>query len=153
MDGHYTRKSSNGKNLGSELYITRMYQLYQEKHKDVIPDNQIVSKAVYRKIFNEENNFSFHIPKKDQYNICVICQKEMLKGPVTPETKTIYDQHITRKIRAREQKRVDKDHAKAKNDTMVATFDLQAVLQTPCSLVSQIYYMRKLSSYSLSIYI
>jgi hypothetical protein len=34
----------------------------------------------------------------------------------------------------------------------VATFDLQAVLQTPCTLVSQIYYMRNLSCYNLSIY-
>jgi len=37
-------------------------------------------------------------------------------------------------------------------DTFVATFDLQAVLQTLCSLVSQIYYMRKLNCYNLSIY-
>ena len=34
----------------------------------------------------------------------------------------------------------------------VATFDLQAVLSTPCSLVSQIYYMRKLNSYNFTFY-
>ena len=37
-------------------------------------------------------------------------------------------------------------------ELFVGTFDLQAVLQTPCSLVSQLYYMRKLNCYSLSIY-
>lgn len=56
------------------------------------------------------------------------------------------------KMRAREQKKKDKDKAKTTKDTFVATFDLQAVLQIPCSLGSQIYYMRKLNCYNLSIY-
>ncbi|CAC5362185.1 unnamed protein product [Mytilus coruscus] len=152
VDGHYTRKDSNRKYLGAELNISRMYQLYQEKNKDNLPDTQIVSQAIYRKIFNEEYNFSFHIPKKDQCNICVNYQKETSIGTLTPEKKYIYDKHITEKIRARQEKKADKDHAKENLDTMVATFDLQAVLQIPCSLVSQIYYMRKLNSYNLSIY-
>jgi hypothetical protein len=49
------------------------------------------------------------------------------------------------KMRAREEKKKDKEHAKISKDTFVATFDLQAVLQTPCSIVSQIYYMHKLN--------
>jgi hypothetical protein len=44
------------------------------------------------------------------------------------------------KMRAREEKKKDKEHAKISKDTFEATFDLQAVLQTPCSIVSQIYY-------------
>lgn len=55
-------------------------------------------------------------------------------------------------MRAREEKKNDKESAKLSKDTFVATFDLQAVIQTPCSLVSQIYYMRKLNCYNLSIY-
>ena len=56
------------------------------------------------------------------------------------------------KMRTREEKKKDKEHAKISKDTFKATFDLQAVLQTPCSIVSQIYYMRKLNCYNLSIY-
>ena len=56
------------------------------------------------------------------------------------------------KMRAREEKKKDKEHAKIWKDTFVATFDLQAVLQTPCSIVSQIYYMHTLNCYNLSIY-
>ena len=56
------------------------------------------------------------------------------------------------KMRARKEKKKDKEHAKISNDTFVATFDLQAVLHTPRSIVSQIYYMRKLNCYNLSIY-
>ena len=56
------------------------------------------------------------------------------------------------KMRAREEKKKDKEHAKISNDTFVATSDLKAVLHTPCSIVSQIYYIRKLNCYNLSIY-
>jgi hypothetical protein len=56
------------------------------------------------------------------------------------------------KMRARKEKKKDKEHAKISNDTFVATSDLQAVLHTPCSIASQIYYMRKLNCYNLSIY-
>ena len=34
----------------------------------------------------------------------------------------------------------------------VVTLDLQAVLPTPCGLVSQLYYKRKLSVYNFTIY-
>jgi hypothetical protein len=43
-----------------------MYQLYVEQCKGKIPEKEVVSHAVYKKLFNEEYNFSFHVPKKDQ---------------------------------------------------------------------------------------
>ncbi|CAC5375161.1 unnamed protein product [Mytilus coruscus] len=64
VDGHYTRKDSNRKYLGADLNIKRMYKLYIVQRKDQIPEKDIVSQAVYRKIFKEEYNFSFHVPKK-----------------------------------------------------------------------------------------
>ena len=57
-----------------------------------------------------------------------------------------------RKCEPEKRKKDDKDLGKMSKETVVATFDLQAVLQTPCSLVSQIYYMRKLNCYNLSVY-
>ncbi|CAC5414853.1 unnamed protein product [Mytilus coruscus] len=71
---------------------------------------------------------------------------------ISEDEKKRYYEHQQMKMRAREEKKKDKDKSKTTNDTFVATFDLQAVLQTPCSLVSQIYYMRKLNCYNLSIY-
>jgi len=73
-------------------------------------------------------------------------------GKLDNETKNKYQQHQERKVQGRQEKQNDKD--KSKNDkTFVAiTFDLEAVLSTPCSLVSQAYYKRKLSCYNLSMY-
>ena len=42
---------------------------------------------------------------------------------------------------------------KNKNASLyVATFDMQAILKNPCSLVTELYYARKLCSYKLTIY-
>ena len=84
--------------------------------------------------------------------MCVSYNRATADGSNTEKEKKKYYQHQQMKMRAREQKKKDKDKAKTTKDTFVATFDLQAVLQIPCSLGSQIYYMRKLNCYNLSIY-
>lgn len=152
VEGHYTRKDSNRKYLGADLNITRMYQLYLEHYKEELPEKEIVSQAVYRKVFSEEYNFSFHVPKQDQCALCVSYYQDKESYTLTPQVKEAFSKHQERKIKAREEKREDKEKAKNSKELFVATFDLQAVLQTPCSLVSQLYYMRKLSCYNLSIY-
>lgn len=111
-----------------------------------------MSQSVYRKVFNEEYNFSFHVPKKDQCGLCISYHQAKDEGNLTPVLKEEYENHQERKVKAREEKKRDKELAKSSNDIFVATFDLQAVLTTPCSLVSQLYYMRKLSCYNLSTY-
>ena len=129
-----------------------MYQLYLENYKDKVPEHSLVSLPIYRKTFNEEYNFSFHVPKKDQCNICVSYNRGVSDGSITENEKIKYNEHQQMKMRAREEKKKDKEHAKISKDIFKATSDLQAVLQTPCSIVSQIYYMRKLNCYNLSIY-
>ena len=152
VEGHYTRKASNRKYLGAELNIPKMYQIYLENYKDKVPENSLVSLPIYRKTFNEEYNFSFHVPKKNQCNICVNYNRVVSDRSITQDEKIKYNKHQQMKMRARKEKKKDKEHAKISNDTFVATFDLQAVLHTPRSIVSQIYYMRKLNCYNLSIY-
>lgn len=135
VEGHYTRKASNRKYLGAELNIPKMYQLYLENYKDKVPENSLVSLPIYQKTFNEEYNFSFHVPKKDQCNICVSYNRGVSDGSITEDEKIKYNEHQQMKMRAREEKKKDKEHATISKDTSVATFDLQAVLQTPCSIV------------------
>ena len=150
VEGHYIRKDSNRQFLGPELNISRMYDLYKET---CIQDSyEPVSKAVYRRTFNEEFNYSFHVPKKDQCNICTRYNQSISEGSVTDEMRTEYEKHQNRKVRARQEKDNDKDTAKTSTNTFVATFDLQSVLYTPCTLVSLMYYMRKLCCYNLSVY-
>jgi hypothetical protein len=71
---------------------------------------------------------------------------------VTEEDKDNYNSHIQRKENARTEKEQDKQLAKSKKSVYVATFDLEAVLSTPCSTVSQVYYKRKLNCYKLTVF-
>ena len=73
-------------------------------------------------------------------------------GELDDDLENSYVQHQERKKRAREEKAKDKCRAKSDPTFYAATFDLEAVLTTPCSLVGELYYKRKLSCYNLSFY-
>ncbi|KAL4718046.1 hypothetical protein ACJJTC_002345 [Scirpophaga incertulas] len=70
MESHYCRKTSSKMYLESNLSISKMYELYQEKckHASIVP----VSINVYRNIVWTQYNLEFHKPKKDQ---CLMCHK------------------------------------------------------------------------------
>ena len=92
------------------------------------------------------------MPKKDQCNTCTKNYQLLKEGTVTEAMKTEYEKHQARKVRARKEKDEDKTTSKNTKNMFVCTFDLQSVLYTPCSLVSVMYYMRKLCCYNLSVY-
>lgn len=127
-----------------------MYQLFKEECNA----NGIkhVSEKIYRDTFCTQYNLSFHKPKKDQCAKCHTYQEKERTGTSTEDDKVANTAHLDRKAKAREEKEHDKQVAKNDKSIHVVTFDLEAVLTTPCSLVSQIYYKRKLCSYNLSIY-
>lgn len=89
---------------------------------------------------------------KISVTVCVSYYQDKENVTLTPQLKQAFNKNQERKIKAREEKREDKEKAKHSHELFVAMFDLQAVMKTPCSLVSQLYYMRKLSCYNLSIY-
>lgn len=70
MEPHYTRAGTQRRFLGAELNINRMYVLYKEECKQKCVD--FVKPGVYRNIFCNEFNLSFHQPKKD---VCVKCEQ------------------------------------------------------------------------------
>ena len=69
----------------------------------------------------------------------------------TDELKQRYAIHQDRKTTAREEKEPDKQLAKANANIYAATFDLQAVLYTPYSMASLMYYMRKFCCYNFTV--
>jgi hypothetical protein len=74
----------------------------------------------------------FHIAPKHQRQACEVYYQLIKNGSATKE----------------------KDKARACHEKKyhTITFDLQAVLSTPCGMVSQLYYKRKLSCYNLTVY-
>ena len=150
VDAHYTRKDTQRMFLCHDLNIKKMYHLY--KTECIQQNKKYVSHAKYRNIFNNEYNLSFHVPKKDQCQVCTTYLASKTEGEVSESQQQSYDEHIQRKERARAEKDVDKQLSKESGSYHTATFDLEAVLQVPCSLVSQVYYNRKLCCYNLSVY-
>nr|CAI5866084.1 unnamed protein product [Callosobruchus analis] len=100
---------------------------------------------MYSKIFNEEFNISFFVPKKDQCDYCTAFEQ------MTTEEKASqleeYNQHHKEKTLAREEKERDKS-----SDKHVAVYDLQATLPCPKGDTSNFYYISKLNVYNFTIF-
>lgn len=62
-----------------------------------------------------------------------------------------FSQHMEDNKRSREEKETNVKNATTKN-TIVACYDLQAVLQAPCGEISVFYYKRKLNCFNFTIY-
>ena len=107
---------------------------------------------MYRNIFCTEYNISFHRPKKDSCQTCNAYEVKQKQNTLSQQDELDYKTHMERKNQAREEKEKDKIISKENKAMYVATFDLQAVLPTPCSNVSQIYYKRKLNTYNLTFF-
>ena len=146
VESHYQRKSSKRKYLECGLSVPRMVEMFKVLHGDIISESR------YRTVFSKEFNLGFHRPKKDECQTCAIHKQSEKEGTLTDEQNTEYAEHIERKNYARDRKDANKTLAQSDPSVYAATFDLQAVLSTPCGNVSQLYYRRKLSSYNLSIY-
>lgn len=68
---HYTRNQTKSKFLHSTLNLAIMYRLYKEKFKNP------VSQSFYKKVFYEDFNLRFKVPKKDT---CKKCDHYLVKS-------------------------------------------------------------------------
>ncbi|KAJ8912367.1 hypothetical protein NQ315_014734 [Exocentrus adspersus] len=142
MESHYTRKDTLRKYLDSTLNIKKMYLLYTEKCKE--HNRKPVSENKYRRIF------VFLYSKKDQCLICVnYAKSDSEKKKCLQES---YEEHRKRNQVCQEAKKLDKEKANEDKTFMSVTMDLQAILQIPKGAVGQLYYVRKLVVYNLTIF-
>ncbi|XP_063365176.1 uncharacterized protein LOC134653713 [Cydia amplana] len=146
MEGHYIRKKSKRKYLESTLSVNKMHELYLLEYEN----NNPVSAITYRRIFSTQFNLSFFVPKKDQ---CQACNKyTSAQDKDKADLETTYSEHIQRKVACEAEKERDKQRAGTDPTFLSVSFDLQAILQIPCSKVGLLYYVRKLTVYNLTVY-
>nr|CAH7736620.1 unnamed protein product [Callosobruchus chinensis]CAH7749798.1 unnamed protein product [Callosobruchus chinensis] len=100
---------------------------------------------MYSKIFNEEFNLSFFVPKKDQCDYCTAFEQMTTQEKASQLEE--YNQHHKEKTLAREEKERDKSSNKH-----VAVYDLQATLPCPKGETSNFYYISKLNVYNFTIF-
>ena len=115
MESHYCRKDSQKEYLSPDLNVSKMYALYKEACQEKSITH--VSLPIYRKVFNNEYNISFHRPIKDQCDICVAYKNSLPEQRVS--MKTTYTNHIENKLLACESKEKDKNETKKKQFTSV----------------------------------
>lgn len=147
VESHYCRKTSNKKYIDSSLNVNIMYQMYKKQ----CSIEQIKGSGLgkYRQVF-KSYNLGFFKPKKDQCKRCLAFRS--LSNEEKEERYESYQKHIQKKDMARKERNEDKDIAKNDSETLAFNFDLQAVLTTPKGAAGEIFYMRKLAVYNLTIY-
>ena len=113
IDSHYQRMGTKRQFLGANLSIQKMYDLYKEK---CVEDGELpVKHSMYRNIFCNEYNLSFHHPKKDPCETCNKFMEKKITNAVTYILQNEHDAHIKRKELAREKKKGINNHLNLMN--------------------------------------
>lgn len=145
IESHYIRKNSSREFIDGGKCIADLYTDYKKQCSE--EGRPAVHYEMYSKIFNEEFNISFFVPKKDRCELCV--SYENADGSGKEKLYEKYTSHLEEKNLSRLEKDIDKSKVSA--DYIVAVYDLQAVLQTPKGEVSVFYYKSKLNSFNFTI--
>ena len=116
-----------------------MWRLYVEECEKA--GNTPVKESKYKEIFCEGYNISFFKLKKDHCSLFeAYNNRSKQTGTIDENLEKDYKNHQLMNGMAREEKEKDKRKSKEDPSYFTATFDLQAVLTTSCSLVSELYY-------------
>lgn len=138
IPSHYCRSQSSREYIDGGKSIAELHRDYLKERKE--SNLAGISYCQYRAIF-KSYNLSFFTPKKDQCDVCLIYQN-------TKQNTVEYENHILEKDLSRLEKENDK---KTTDSTVVAVYDLQAVLSCPQGEASSYYYISKLAVYNLTI--
>ena len=91
VESHCTRKDSKRLYLSSDLNIRKMFELQAKESKE--HGHEHVSEKTCQKIFAEDYNLSFHVPKKDQCALCTVTASK--KGDGTPTDTKSFQSNMT----------------------------------------------------------
>ena len=143
MPSHYCRAAYADKHfLEPGTTIGEVYGEY--KTKATARERRIVCYPVFKRIFNE-GNYSIFIPRKDQCDVCLGTKH----GNITPED---LQKHRLLKQMAQEQKRKDKYEAIENHHISCWTMDMQAVMLSPKTDASCMYYKTKLQLHNFTLF-
>ncbi|KAL4711225.1 hypothetical protein ACJJTC_019066 [Scirpophaga incertulas] len=146
IESHYTRANTSKHFIDGSKTIAELHKDYLSYCKENnFPHGNYV---LFYRVFTNEFNISFFVPKKDQCDLCfTYANAEEEEKQVLKEK---YDNHLNEKELSRIEKKNDKE--KMMDDTVVAVYDLQAVMQLPKGEVSVFYYKSKLNLLNFTIY-
>lgn len=153
-ESHYSRKKNFNKQYMSMDYsisaLYEHYKLHYCKENNIEP----ISEDKYRRIFTEDFNISFKMPKSDT---CPTCDELNINIKSSDEQQRLqYERQLELHQRRAEAGQTNIKHqtTRAKNDPNyhVITFDLQQALPTPRLSTGPMFYKRKIWTYNLSVH-
>lgn len=137
--------------LAPDLGLPKLIFLYKEE----TPPSEQVSNFMFRKVFNQQFNLSFHAPitdsckKCDNFKIKIEAEESSVKkGELDSQRKL----HLLKAESARNNFKIDKNRAADDSDLTVIVFDLMKTLPTPVISTGICYYKRQLWTYCLGIH-
>ena len=136
--------------LEEGLNIIQMHRMYLEYAQEKKWEAVATSRQ-YRDTLNSQFNIAFFKPKKDQCSVCSAF-KNTDPGNRTTKMEEDYNQHNLNQNAARNLKNSDKELSNNDKSILTVCFDLQKVLVTPKSEVSDFYYKSKIATYNFTIY-
>ena len=145
IESHYTRATSTRTYICGSKTIADIHRDYVQKSKE--QEVPYANYTFFYRIFTTEYNISFFIPKKDQCDVCTSYNNKE-NEEIDDHIKENYDNHQKEKELSRNEKHRDK----TESDSVVAVYDLQAVMQLPKGDVSVFYYKSKLNVLNFTIY-
>ncbi|CAG9760236.1 unnamed protein product [Ceutorhynchus assimilis] len=145
-ESHYSREGTSREFIDGGKSLADIHRDYVAISK--AKERHYANYLMFSRIFNTEYNISFFIPKKDQCEDCIAYFNASEEDKVTLKEK--YDTHLREKELSRQEKQNDKKNND--DNTIIAVYDLQAVLQCPRGDVSSFYYNSKLNVFNFSIY-
>lgn len=144
---HYTRSNNpNRKYLRSDLNLRKMYNMYVENCEE--NHTTFLSERIYRKIFKNNFNLSFHPPHKDTCQKCDYLYFKIKATTDANEKSSLLEEHnihLEKAELARKALKEDQNLASMNPDKYFAfSFDLQKALPYPKLTVSVAYYKRNM---------
>ncbi|XP_022831051.1 uncharacterized protein LOC111359686 [Spodoptera litura] len=138
IESHYTRANTTREFIDGGLTVKELHRNYLSR-RGTMPS---ASFDMYYRIFNIEFNLSFFVPKKD---LCDLCESyKNATGENQLKLKEAYEEHLRQKDLSRKEKAKAIELSKENGETLVAIYDLQAVMPVPIGNSSAFFYKSKL---------
>lgn len=148
VESHYVRARTSREFIDGGLTIAELHRNYESLRK--LANKRSANYDAYSHIFNTQFNIGFHVPKKDQCDLC-----EAFKNSVENEKLRLeenYKEHIKQKELSRQEKANDiKQSEEPGTNQIVTIYDLQAVMPVPIGNSSAFFYVSKLNCYNFTV--
>lgn len=146
VESHYLRSNTNREFIDGSLTVAELHRSYKNLRQAA--GKEAVNYDAYHRIFSTDFNIGLFVPRKDQCDECEAYKNAVDKEPLLAK----HELHLEEKNLSRLE--LQKDIEKCKNidnHSIIAIFDLQAVLPCPVGQSSAFFYKSKINCYNFTV--